>query len=117
VFDFHAPILSDTAAGSLGTPCGCVISNADLCPNGCYVVAVLQARVVLFLGVFSGTVTVGTIVMFLQYSRQIQGPMTQAGQLLNNFERVKASAKRVFVLFDYPVSVPEASDATVLKDV
>ena len=79
MFDFHAPILSDTAAGSLGTPCGCVISNADLCPNGCYVVAVLQARVVLFLGVFSETVTVGTIVMFLQYSRQIQGPMTQAG--------------------------------------
>jgi ATP-binding cassette subfamily B protein len=55
--------------------------------------------------------------MFLQYSRQIQGPMTQAGQLLNNFERVKTSAKRVFVLFDYPVSVPEASDATVLEDV
>jgi|GEM_PF-6777231 len=69
------------------------------------------------LGVFSGTVTVGTVVMFLQYSRQIQGPMTQAGQLLNNFERVKASAERVFVLFDYPVSVPEASDPTVLEDV
>ncbi|WP_436927517.1 ABC transporter ATP-binding protein [Halosimplex amylolyticum] len=69
------------------------------------------------LGVFTGTVTVGTVVMFLQYTRQIQGPLTQAGQLLNNFERVKASAERVFVLFDYPVSIPESSDATELEAV
>ncbi|WP_415383360.1 ABC transporter ATP-binding protein [Halosimplex sp. TS25] len=69
------------------------------------------------LGMFSGTVTVGTVVMFLQYTRQIQGPMTQAGQLLNNFERVKASAERVFVLFDYPVSIPEDPDASELTDV
>jgi ATP-binding cassette subfamily B protein len=59
---------------------------------------------------FSGTVTVGTVVLFLQYTRQIQGPMTQAGQLLNNFERVKASAERVLVLFDYPVNIPEVDD-------
>jgi ATP-binding cassette subfamily B protein len=65
--------------------------------------------------VFSGTVTVGTVVMFLQYTRQIQGPLTQAGQLLNNFERVKASAERVFVLFDYPVSIPEEPDAFELE--
>ncbi|MFC7138514.1 ABC transporter ATP-binding protein [Halosimplex aquaticum] len=69
------------------------------------------------LEMFSGTVTVGTVVMFLQYTRQIQGPMTQAGQLLNNFERVKASAERVFVLFDYPVSIPEDPDANELTDV
>ena len=69
------------------------------------------------LGFFTGTVTVGTVVMFLQYTRQIQGPLTQAGQLLNNFERVKASAERVFVLFDYPVSIPESSEATELEAV
>jgi ATP-binding cassette subfamily B protein len=68
-------------------------------------------------GAFSGTVTVGTVVLFLQYTRQIQGPMTQAGQLLNNFERVKASAERVLVLFDYPVSIPEADDAIELDAV
>jgi ATP-binding cassette subfamily B protein len=65
----------------------------------------------------AGTVTVGTVVMFLQYTRQIQGPLTQAGQLLNNFERVKASAERVFVLFDYPVSIPEDPSARDLGDV
>jgi len=117
VFDFYTLILHDRAAGSLGTPCGCLVTNADLHPDDRYVVAVLQATVTLFLSVFSGTVTVGTTVMFLQYSRQIQGLMTQTGQLLNDFERVKAAAKQVFVLFDYPVSVPEASDATVLEDV
>lgn len=60
---------------------------------------------------FSGTVSMGTVVMFLQYTRQIQGPMSQAGILLNNYERVKASAERVFVLMDYPVTIPEQDEA------
>jgi len=65
---------------------------------------------------FTGTATVGTVVLFLQYTRQIQGPMSQAGMLLNNFERVKASAERVWVLMDYPADVPERDDAAVLED-
>jgi ATP-binding cassette subfamily B protein len=68
-------------------------------------------------GPMSGTVTVGTLVLFLQYTRQIQGPMAQAGMLLNNYERVKASAERVFVLMDHPVSIPEDDDAEELDDV
>lgn len=60
---------------------------------------------------FSGSITVGTVVLFLQYTRQIQGPMSQAGILLNNYERVKASAERVFVLMDYPITIPERPDA------
>lgn len=63
---------------------------------------------------FSGSITVGTVVLFLQYTRQIQGPMSQAGILLNNYERVKASAERVFVLMDYPITVPEREDAVDL---
>jgi ATP-binding cassette subfamily B protein len=66
---------------------------------------------------FTGTVTVGVIVMFLNYTRQIQAPMSQAGILLNNFERVKASAERVFVLRDYPSHIPEREDAEELEDV
>jgi ATP-binding cassette subfamily B protein len=65
---------------------------------------------------FTGTVTVGVIVMFLDYTRQIQAPMSQAGILLNNFERVKASAERVFVLRDYPSQIPEREDAVDLGD-
>lgn len=63
---------------------------------------------------FSGSITVGTVVLFLQYTRQIQGPMSQAGLLLNNYERVKASAERVFVLMDYPITIPEREDAVDL---
>jgi ATP-binding cassette subfamily B protein len=66
---------------------------------------------------FSGAVTVGVIVMFLDYTRQIQQPMSQAGVLLNNFERVKASAERVYVLRDFPTTVPEREDAATLEDV
>jgi len=66
-------------------------------------------------GFFTGTATVGTVVLFLQYTRQIQGPMAQAGMLLNNFERVKASAERVWVLMDYPADVPEREDPLPLE--
>ena len=68
-------------------------------------------------GPLSGSVSVGTVVLFLQYTRQIQGPMSQAGMLLNNYERVKASAERVLVLMDHPVSIPEDDDAEELEDV
>ena len=66
---------------------------------------------------FTGAITVGVIVMFLDYTRQIQGPMSEAGVLLNNFERVKASAERVFVLRDYPSAIPESDDAVDLERV
>ncbi|WP_276255901.1 ABC transporter ATP-binding protein [Halomontanus rarus] len=66
---------------------------------------------------FTGTLTVGVLVMFLQYTRMIQQPMTQAGQLLNNYQRVKASAERVFVLMDYPASINEKEDAVDLGTV
>ncbi|WP_207592612.1 ABC transporter transmembrane domain-containing protein [Halomontanus rarus] len=66
---------------------------------------------------FTGTLTVGVLVMFLQYTRMIQQPMTQAGQLLNNYQRVKASAERVFVLMDYPASISEKEDAVDLGTV
>ena len=66
---------------------------------------------------FTGELSVGVLVLFLQYTRQIQGPMSQAGMLLNNYERVKASAERVFVLFDYPTSIPERDDAVELGSV
>lgn len=66
---------------------------------------------------FTGAVSVGVIVMFLQYTRMIQQPMTQAGQLLNNYQRVKASAERVFVLMDYPSAIEESDDAVALDSV
>ncbi|MFB6119893.1 MAG: ABC transporter ATP-binding protein [Halobacteriaceae archaeon] len=67
-------------------------------------------------GPLSGALTIGNLVLFLQYTQQIQGPMSQAGQLLNNYERVKASAERVLVLMDHPLSIPEDDDAVTLDD-
>ncbi len=66
---------------------------------------------------FTGDITVGIIVMFLDYTRQIQAPMAQAGQLLNNYQKVKASAERVWVLMDYPGKIPEEEGAHELEDV
>jgi ATP-binding cassette subfamily B protein len=67
-------------------------------------------------GPFAGALTVGTLVVFLDYTRQFTQPMTQAGMLLNNYEDVKASAVRVFALVDHPVSVGDDDDAVTLSD-
>ncbi|WP_255197286.1 ABC transporter ATP-binding protein [Halorarius litoreus] len=67
--------------------------------------------------IFTGALTVGTLVVFLDYTRQFTQPMAQAGMLLNNYEDVKASAVRVFALMDYPVAVPEDDDALALENV
>ena len=66
---------------------------------------------------FEGTLTLGVLVMFLQYTRQMQQPMAQAGRLLNDYQRVKASAERVFVLMDFPKDIPESEDAVELDHV
>ena len=73
---------------------------------------VLTGRV----GPFAGALTVGTLIIFLDYTRQFTQPMTQAGMLLNNYEDVKASAVRVFALVDYPVSIGEEANTTDLAD-
>ncbi|MCH4170919.1 MAG: ABC transporter ATP-binding protein/permease [Lactobacillus sp.] len=59
--------------------------------------------------VAQGTITLGDVQAFLQYTQQFSQPITQLANLANTIQQTVASAERVFEVLDEP----EMSDATV----
>ncbi|WP_439660997.1 ABC transporter ATP-binding protein [Lentzea sp. HUAS TT2] len=63
------------------------------------------------LRITSGSMTLGEVTAFIQYSRQFTQPLTQAASLSNLLQSGVASAERVFELLDAPEQRPDPSDA------
>ncbi|MCB9235718.1 MAG: ABC transporter ATP-binding protein [Bacteroidia bacterium] len=57
----------------------------------------------------SGILTVGELVLFSMMIQRVLWPVTRLGQTFDNFERAKASAKRVFGLLDTPSAIQDPS--------
>lgn len=67
-------------------------------------------------GVFAtmGTITIGDILAFIQYSRQFTMPIVQTANIANIIQSTVASAERVFELLDEHEELPDQADAKVL---
>lgn len=63
-----------------------------------------------FFGGFAGTLTIGSLASFLQYTRQFSNPITQVSQQMNNILAALAGAERIFNIID---TEPEADDGYV----
>lgn len=61
------------------------------------------------LRVASGTMSLGDVQAFIQYSRQFTQPLTQVASMLNLLQSGVASAERVFELLDAEEETPEAT--------
>ena len=59
------------------------------------------------LKVANGTLGIGDVQAFIQYSRQFSQPLTQTASMLNVLQSGIASAERVFELLDAPEQSPE----------
>jgi ATP-binding cassette subfamily B multidrug efflux pump len=59
------------------------------------------------LRVASGTMSLGDVQAFIQYSRQFTQPLTQAASMANLLQSGVASAERVFELLDAPEQTPD----------
>jgi ATP-binding cassette subfamily B multidrug efflux pump len=59
--------------------------------------------------VASGTLSLGDVQAFIQYSRQFTMPITQTASIANVFQSAVASAERVFELFDETEEEPETT--------
>jgi ATP-binding cassette subfamily B protein len=57
-----------------------------------------------------GTLTLGAVTAFIQYSRQFSQPLTQVASMLNLLQSSVASAERVFALLDATEQAPDAED-------
>ena len=59
------------------------------------------------LRVASGTMSLGDVQAFLQYTRQYTQPLTQLAAMMNQLQSGIASAERVFELLDSPEELPD----------
>jgi ATP-binding cassette subfamily B protein len=64
--------------------------------------------------VATGTISLGDVQAFIQYSRQFTMPITQVAAQLNLFQSGLASAERVFEFLEAEEEVPDAADAKIL---
>lgn len=60
-------------------------------------------------GVISGAVTVGTVVMFVEYTRRLFGPLVMFSETLNQIQRALASGERLLEILDTTTRTPDGS--------
>jgi ATP-binding cassette subfamily B multidrug efflux pump len=68
------------------------------------------------LRVASGTMTLGDVQAFIQYSRQFTQPLTQVASMANLLQSGVASAERVFDLLDAPEQSPDPATPARVGD-
>jgi ATP-binding cassette subfamily B protein len=64
-----------------------------------------------------GTLTLGAVTAFIQYSRQFSQPLTQVASMANLLQSSVASAERVFALLDAPEQTADAAEPARPADV
>jgi ATP-binding cassette, subfamily B, multidrug efflux pump len=69
------------------------------------------------LRVASGSISLGDVQAFIQYSRQFSQPLTQVASMANLLQSGVASAERVFEVLDAPEQSPDPSAAVTPKKV
>ncbi|HEY7325615.1 MAG TPA: ABC transporter ATP-binding protein [Streptosporangiaceae bacterium] len=60
----------------------------------------------------AGSLTLGAVTAFIQYSRQFSQPLTQVASMANLLQSAVASAERVFALLDATEQAPDAATPT-----
>jgi ATP-binding cassette, subfamily B, multidrug efflux pump len=75
--------------------------------------AVSTALIVWFGGgwVLAGTLTIGTLVAFIQYAQRFFRPISDMSEKFNLLQAAMASSERLFGLLDTPVSIADPSPA------
>jgi ATP-binding cassette subfamily B protein len=68
------------------------------------------------LRVANGTLSLGDVQAFIQYSRQFTWPITQLASIANVMQSAVASAERVFELLDEPEQVPDTASPVKLAE-
>src|SRR6056297_333703 len=66
---------------------------------------------------FSGAVSAGAFVTFMLYTQQFIWPLAQFGQIVNNYQRARASTDRVYAVLEAEPGVREAEDPVALPAV
>jgi ATP-binding cassette subfamily B protein len=63
-----------------------------------------------------GSIAIGDVQAFIQYSRQFSMPITQLSSIASLIQLTIVAAERVFELLDEPEEAPDAADAVVIRN-
>jgi ATP-binding cassette, subfamily B, multidrug efflux pump len=91
---------------------GIIMPSMNFISNLNYVVVAVIGGI----QVASGTLTIGSVQAFIQYSRQFSQPMAQIGSMFNLLQSGVASAERVFVLLDTEEQAPDHVPAQTITN-
>jgi len=75
--------------------------------GSCEILAVIVILLSGRSGVVSGAVSVGTVVMFVEYTRRLFGPVVMFSETLNMVQRAAASAERLFDILATETLTPD----------
>lgn len=75
--------------------------------GSCEILAVLVILLSGRSGVISGAVSIGTVVMFVEYTRRLFGPVVMFSETLNMVQRAAASAERLFDILGRKTLTPD----------
>ncbi|MCK4806019.1 MAG: ABC transporter ATP-binding protein [Candidatus Aegiribacteria sp.] len=75
--------------------------------GSCEILAVIVILLSGRAGVISGAVSVGTVVMFVEYTRRLFGPVVMFSETLNMVQRAAASAERLFDILATETLTPD----------
>ncbi|MFB6117963.1 ABC transporter ATP-binding protein [Halosegnis sp.] len=70
-----------------------------------------------FFAAGDATLTAGTLVLFLNYTRRFVHPMRRMGEIVNGYQYAEAAAERIVDLLDAAPGVRDAADARALSNV
>jgi len=82
------------------------------------VISALAAALIIWFGggwTLNGTVTLGTLVAFLQYSQRFFQPISDMSEKFNTLQSAMASSERVFKLLDTPVAIASPAGPAVRR--
>ncbi len=75
--------------------------------GSCEILAVMVILISGRAGVVSGAVSIGTVVMFVEYTRRLFGPVVMFSETLNMVQRAAASAERLFDILSRRTLTPD----------
>ena len=75
--------------------------------GSCEIVAVVIILLSGRTGVISGAISIGTVVMFVEYTRRLFGPVVMFSETLNMVQRAAASAERLFDILSTETLTPD----------
>ncbi len=79
--------------------------------NLSYVFVVIMGGI----SVARGTITIGNVQAFIQYSRQFTNPIVQTANIANIIQSTIAAAERVFEILDEPEQIPDKDNVILLS--